>query len=53
MKLGTIVQAKYFNGVADPEESSKYQSLLKGNFSQVGMFAFGQMRSEGFATIIA
>ena len=43
MKLGTIVQAKYFNGVADPEESSKYQSLLKGNFSQVGMFAFGQM----------
>lgn len=43
MKLGTIVQAKYFNGVASPEESSKYQNLLKNNFSQAGMFAFGQM----------
>lgn len=33
MKLGTIVHAKYFNGVAGPEESSKYQNLLKNNFS--------------------
>lgn len=43
MKIGTIVQAKYFNGVADPETAKKYQELLKDNFDQAGMFAFGQM----------
>lgn len=43
MKIGTIVQAKYFNGVADPEMVKKYQDLLKNNFAQAGMFAFGQM----------
>lgn len=43
MKIGTIVQAKYFNGVAPVEESTKYQKLLADNFSQAGMFAFGQM----------
>ncbi len=43
MKVGTIVQAKYFNGVANQDESEKYQELLKNNFRQAGMFAFGQM----------
>lgn len=43
MKLGTIVKAKYFNGLAEIDESRKYQELIKQNFSVVGMFAFGQM----------
>lgn len=43
MKLGTIVLAKYFNGVAPTDESEKYQKNLIGNFSEAGMFAFGQM----------
>lgn len=43
MKIGTIVQAKYFNGVVPTDEAKRYQALLANNFSQAGMFAFGQM----------
>src|SRR4051812_32005371 len=43
MKLGTVVQAKYFNGVAPTQEAQIYQQNLSKYFKNVGMFAFGQM----------
>jgi GH35 family endo-1,4-beta-xylanase len=43
MKLGTIVKLKYFNGVADQTITQKYQQNLIKYFSEVGMYAFGQM----------
>ena len=43
MNIGTIVQPKYFNGVATSEESIEYQNNLIQYFKHVGMLAFGQM----------
>ncbi len=43
LEVGTIALAKYFNGIASPEETQEYQQKLIENFKNVGMFAFGQM----------
>jgi len=43
MDTGTIIQPKYFNGVATSKESIEYQSNLVQYFKHVGMLAFGQM----------
>ncbi len=43
MEIGTIVQAKYFNGVANLEDTRKYRSKLIESFRHIGMLAFGQM----------
>jgi GH35 family endo-1,4-beta-xylanase len=43
MKLGTIVSHKYFNGMADQDQTRIYQQKLVENFKNVGMLAFGQM----------
>lgn len=43
MKIGIVVHQKFFNGATSADDTVKYQQLLKTNFKNVGMFAFGQM----------
>lgn len=44
MNVSTAVKQKYFNGVANRDETNKYLNILKNNFKEVGMVAFGQIK---------
>lgn len=44
MKISTVVPQKYFNGVIKENEREAYLQLLKQNFDNVGMIAFGQLK---------